>query len=279
MYRNDDGSDRRARPRRALDVARRRARVVERATAMRVVVVALDGVDGADLALERAYERAAALDDGASAATTYARDVRAPGDADGFIGDGATAATASRTCARAWTALREGGTVIARGGDAARDAATLAGFTDVVVDATRGVVRGTKPAWARGTAFSLKSRAVRVVTADAGWGADADVDDELIDESALLTELDVNSTAVKYDDCDVGAGKKACKNCTCGRAEAEAAEESANAKSEETFVSACGNCALGDAFRCAGCPYLGQPAFKDTDAVGTKVELDLGDDL
>ena len=145
-----------------------------------------------------------------------------------------------------------------------------------------GVVRCVKPNWARGTAFALKSRAVRVnataVDAADAWGASAAADDdELIDESALLTELDVNTAPVKYDDCDVGAGKKACKNCTCGRAEAEAAEEATTAASEETFVSACGNCALGDAFRCAGCPYLGQPAFKDQP--GTKVELDLGDDL
>ena len=253
----------------ALDVARdvaapRRAEILETLRAL---------ADGAD-----ATTREIASDDDADALERAS--------CDAYFARARDASEARRACARASEKLRAGGAL------------------GVVVDDERrrrrrrrrwcwrdsrrstregdGVVRCVKPNWARGTAFALKSRAVRVnaTAADAAdaWGASAAADDdELIDESALLTELDVNTAPVKYDDCDVGAGKKACKNCTCGRAEAEAAEEATTAASEETFVSACGNCALGDAFRCAGCPYLGQPAFKDQP--GTKVELDLGDDL
>ncbi|GAA5896283.1 electron carrier DRE2 [Sporobolomyces salmoneus] len=119
-----------------------------------------------------------------------------------------------------------------------------------------------------------------------------------IDESTLLTEADLERpTLVKREDCDVKRTRKACKNCTCGLREilldekepddlVQAGFEAApnkTVKSSSTagarkmksgVTSSCGNCYLGDAFRCGSCPYLGMPAFEP----GQKVSVSGMDD-
>jgi anamorsin len=116
---------------------------------------------------------------------------------------------------------------------------------------------------------------------------DDDDDDDLLDEDALLSSdalappPAMSSAATKSgDDC---GGRKACDNCTCGRADAEKAStvsENTHGNSKPAVAaipsSSCGKCGLGDAFRCASCPYLGKPAFK---AGEEHLVLDLQDDL
>jgi hypothetical protein len=100
-------------------------------------------------------------------------------------------------------------------------------------------------------------------------------EDDLINTDDLLDELDLKKpTPLDKFDCGTSkeGKKKACKNCSCGLAEElekDASEQQKKNVETAGFKSACGSCYLGDAFRCASCPYLGMPAFKP----GEKVQL------
>ncbi|GJC98527.1 Fe-S cluster assembly protein DRE2 [Colletotrichum higginsianum IMI 349063] len=117
-----------------------------------------------------------------------------------------------------------------------------------------------------------------------------DDDDDLIDEDTLLTDADLSRPLNIPPECAPKAGKRrrACKDCTCGLAERIAAEDAAARASADKALEAvklgaddlaevdftvqgkvgsCGNCALGDAFRCDGCPYIGLPPFKPGEEV------------
>ena len=173
---------------------------------------------------------------------------------------------------------------------------TLEGFEDVVVSEQTSVsgtratkVSGRKPKWERGVTFSLGEKKTKktLVSKASAWEEDDDDRDEMIDEDALLTEKDkAKPNTAEGEGVGCPPTRKPCKDCTCGRKEEEEMKENAtpassvvkmdleNDPNDETFKSACGNCALGDAFRCAGCPYLGQPAFKENDEENKVVMLD-----
>ncbi|CCW72099.1 unnamed protein product [Phytomonas sp. Hart1] len=105
----------------------------------------------------------------------------------------------------------------------------------------------------------------------------------IIDEDELFTEEDrALKEATKGSDCTTR--RRACKNCVCGRAALERKLEAEGKLPPEGLsgmvfqpTGGCGNCSRGDAFRCAGCPYLGQPAFDNT--TDGKVKLNLTDDI
>ena len=84
-------------------------------------------------------------------------------------------------------------------------------------------------------------------------------DDNLIDEDDLLTSYNVLMSGLtttvpdKIIKKDCKTSRTACKNCTCGRA-----EEFLKNKSKSSM---CGNCYLGDGFRCDSCPSKGLPPF------------------
>lgn len=90
----------------------------------------------------------------------------------------------------------------------------------------------------------------------------------LLDEDEILNEEDKKKPELVKN--PEGKPKKPCANCTCGLAD-QLEKEASSAK---TSTGSCNSCHLGDAFRCASCPYRGTPAFKP----GEKVTIDTSSD-
>ncbi|KAJ1733324.1 electron carrier [Coemansia sp. Benny D160-2] len=127
------------------------------------------------------------------------------------------------------------------------------------------------------------------------WMLNVESDDEteIVDQDGLLEDEDLikpSAEALARPE-GVKTRRRACKNCTCGLADGGEFDESVACKPEDSrpkkpkkpvdvvnLKSSCGNCGLGDAFRCGQCPFIGLPAFEP----GEKVTLGgnmLRDDL
>ena len=180
-----------------------------------------------------------------------------------------------------------------------KKALLLAGFIEAAATKEAGDGPATetmakKPDWAPSAAVALPAAvAARKAPEDAAvsaWdaaaatsaGDEGEEEEETIDEDALLAaDGDLKPSKITLDpEGKAGAAcpptKSACKDCSCGRAEREAAnggEAEAAPKLTREMIenpqSNCGSCGLGDAFRCGGCPYRGLPAFQ----TGKKIEL------
>eukprot|EP01041_Mallomonas_annulata_P004594 gene4594-9128_t len=155
----------------------------------------------------------------------------------------------------------------------------ISGFVDVMAAKEVGEVNerfvvGEKPSWSLGVSAPLTvnkdSTAWKISTIDLA-------EEDLVDENELLNDNIEVPSASCGDETSTGK-KRACKNCTCGLAEQEQLEAGAPVSTEDKIVkaSSCGNCAKGDAFRCAGCPFLGKPAFEPG---MERVVLAMGDDF
>eukprot|EP00038_Savillea_parva_P007416 m.169997 g.169997 ORF g.169997 m.169997 type:complete len:271 (-) comp13180_c0_seq1:586-1398(-) len=159
----------------------------------------------------------------------------------------------------------------------------LAGFVDITAGpAQSGVIEAvaTKPGYEVGSAAQVQSL-VSLSTNTANTEPAADVaavwqlsaddfdDDDLMADGGegLLDSQDKALTTTAPKDSGCATKKRACKDCTCGRAELEDAQDTGAAIAGPMPTSSCGSCYLGDAFRCASCPYLGMPAFKPGDKV------------
>jgi hypothetical protein len=138
---------------------------------------------------------------------------------------------------------------------------------------------GSKPA-ATGASQPLNFAVAAPADGQANGVWKVDHRDDLITEDELLTAEDYEkptAESLKVKGCDdatptaAGGKKRACKNCTCGLAEANESD-----KQQPAVKSDCGKCYLGDAFRCSTCPYLGMPPFEPGEEVKIKK---LSDDL
>lgn len=133
----------------------------------------------------------------------------------------------------------------------------LAGLVDVRVEENN--VFGTLPSYGEGHKVSVGAQAVALVD-----------EDELLERDGLPTKKCPPKDSAELAKA-AKAGRKPCKDCSCGLA--DIAEDGDAVDTTSAAKSNCGSCSLGDAFRCAGCPYLGLPPFKPGEKVNISMQL------
>lgn len=166
----------------------------------------------------------------------------------------------------------------------AESLAKMHGFTDVVI--TGGQLTAKKPAVKAGGTLLKRGKKGHVAPSAAAatteanpWAALGQTDSNQIDEDSLMKdESAIEKVTAKFTgDADRVMPGKPCDNCTCGAKEVYEGTMTAEQLTEKLetgqIESSCGKCYLGDAFRCASCPFLGKPAFE----AGDKVKLQNAD--
>ena len=193
--------------------------------------------------------------------------------------------------------LTPGGTVLLQTEEDVSLDLMVAGLIDVIqIKTNSGTVlwSGVQPSFETGTKASIgnKTMDTEADTATSAWqaavsahvgGEDTNMID-LEDEDVLLELAGPIAQPPTQTDGGCATKKRACANCSCGRKEMEEADDNGTPRPQLTdaelakMKSSCGNCHKGDAFRCAGCPFLGKPAYNQgevpLDSKSDNVKLD-----
>jgi anamorsin len=168
---------------------------------------------------------------------------------------------------------------------------TLTGFT-ILSDLSEGLIVAQSPAHSPGTSLSLRNRGETVPLSrptnqerkksNAAVWTLSSPSTPTIDAEALLTAADRERPAPICGPAKSGTVRRKCKGCTCELADLVEEETTQDkvivldgseggsalevsererlliaAKNSSKATSSCGSCYLGDAFRCASCPYIG----------------------
>ena len=150
-------------------------------------------------------------------------------------------------------------------------------FSNAHYDSGNSAVIARKPAIVKAGGTSLKNRKKKAATnvqpeasADANPWANLGTSEtgQINEDSLMQDESNLEAITSKFAaDSDRIMPGKPCDNCNCGAKEIYEGTVTKDQLETGQVESSCGSCYLGDAFRCAGCPFRGKPAFEPGDKV------------